>query len=192
MIKLNWFFVATIVLLVVFGIFALNNYREKSMIRGENTDDLGNDFVAGQKEEWMNTELKDIRTGEFFKISDFQDRPVLLESFAVWCPKCLKQQQEIKELSQKLGDSFIAVSLDTDPNEDEDKVREYIESKGFNWYYAVSPSVMTKALIEEYSTEIVNAPSTPIIIICREEARKLRSGIKSYSELEAEINKCTN
>jgi hypothetical protein len=49
---------------------------------------------------------------------------------------------------------------------------------------------MTKALIKDYSTDIVNAPSTPVILICDGEARKLRNGIKSADELEAEINKC--
>ena len=45
---------------------------------------------------WMNTELKDVRIGETFKISDFRGEPVLVESFAVWCPTCTKQQNEIK------------------------------------------------------------------------------------------------
>jgi len=41
---------------------------------------------------WMEIELVDVATGETFKISDFKGNPILLESFAVWCPTCLAQR----------------------------------------------------------------------------------------------------
>ncbi len=50
---------------------------------------------------WIDFELKDVATGEKFKISDFNDKPVLLESFAVWCPTCTKQQRIIKDLHEE-------------------------------------------------------------------------------------------
>jgi hypothetical protein len=33
---------------------------------------------------WLDTELTDVVTGERYRISDFQGRPVLLHAFAVW------------------------------------------------------------------------------------------------------------
>jgi hypothetical protein len=41
--------------------------------------------------DWMRIPLKDISTGENFTVADFAGRPVLLETFAVWCPTCTKQ-----------------------------------------------------------------------------------------------------
>lgn len=158
------------------------------------TDDFGG--MGGKSKNvknslWMNAEFKDIRTGVEFSISGLKGKPVLLESFAVWCPKCAKQQEEIKKLHAKVGDSVVSISLDTDSNEDETRVKEHIESKGYDWYYAVSPIEVTKALIDEYGTDIVNAPSTPVILICKNgEAKKLKSGIKTADDLEAEIVKC--
>lgn len=44
------------------------------------------------------TELTDVNTGETFTPLDFTGNPVLLESFAVWCPVCLSQQRHIGSL----------------------------------------------------------------------------------------------
>ena len=61
---------------------------------------------------WKDVQLKDINTQTSFKISDF-NKPILLESFAVWCPKCTSQQEKIKELHEEVGDSVISISLNT-------------------------------------------------------------------------------
>ncbi|MEE9192697.1 MAG: DOMON domain-containing protein [Candidatus Aerophobetes bacterium] len=153
-----------------------------------------------QKEEvesaqaWMDIELKDVRTGELFRVSDFRGRPILLESFAVWCPTCLRQQKEMQKLKEKEGDTVVHISLNTDPNEDEDKIREHLEENGLDWYFAVSPPELTKALIDEVGLAIVSAPLAPVILICEDESvRLLRGGVKSAQTLLSEIEKgCEN
>ena len=139
---------------------------------------------------WINFELKDVATGEKFKISDFNDKPVLLESFAVWCPTCTQQQKTTKKFHEEVGDSVVSNSIDTDPNEDESRVLEHIERNGFNWYYAVAPAEMTRSLIDQFGVGIVNAPAVPMILICNENVKKLDSGIKSVSELKKEVANC--
>jgi len=140
---------------------------------------------------WKDAELKDVRTGSKFKISDFYSKPILVESFAVWCPKCKAQQDEFKKLKSELGDSVIFISLDTDANEDESKVLDHINRYSYDWYYAVSPTAITQDLIKEYGVGIINAPSTPVILICPKlQTSKLPSGIKDVAELKAELAKC--
>ncbi len=56
---------------------------------------------SGQTPQWMKTQLTDVRTNETFTVDGF-DRPVLLESFAVWCPTCTSQQKEIQKLHSDL------------------------------------------------------------------------------------------
>lgn len=142
------------------------------------------------KSAWMDIELKDAATGNTFKISDFKGKPVLLESFAVWCPTCLEQQKKIKELKSRESDAIVYVTLDTDPNEDEAKVREHVKKNGFDWYFAVSPIELTNALRDEFGLGIVNAPSTPVVLVCEDQsARFLRSGIKSADDLLSEVKK---
>lgn len=143
-----------------------------------------------QISDWRKAELIDVRTSEKFMISDFNSKPVLLESFAVWCPTCRKQQDQIKSLHEEINDIVISISLDTDPNEDESKVLEHINRHGYNWFYAVSPSILTQALIDEFGISFVNAPGAPVVLICAGgEARMLDSGVKSKDELKDEINK---
>lgn len=142
----------------------------------------------GGRSAWMDIELTDVATGETFKISDFAGRPVLLESFAVWCPTCMEQQKQTKELESRVGGAIVHISLDTDPNEDEDRVREHIEANGFDWYYAVSPIELTNALRAEFGNAIISAPLVPMILICPDQStRFLRSGIKTADDLLTEV-----
>lgn len=139
---------------------------------------------------WMDIELTDVRTGQTFRISDFKGMPVLLESFAVWCPTCLRQQNETKRLLIREGDAIVHISLDTDPNEDEGRVREHLETHGFDWYFAVAPIELTNALIDDFGLGVVSASSAPVILICQDQsARFLRSGVKSADDLLQEIEK---
>jgi len=141
---------------------------------------------------WIGAELEDVTTGETFTLSELtnQGKPILLESFAVWCPTCTRQQQEIKKLHSdpQVGESFISVSIDTDPNEDAERIREHIEKNGFDWRYIVAPIEFTQDLIDQFGVSIVNAPSAPVILICPEGGvRKLDSGVKDVNELKEEL-----
>lgn len=138
---------------------------------------------------WPDIELKDVRTGEIFKISDF-DKPVLLETFAVWCPTCRKQQDHIKALHKEIGDAVISISLDTDPSEDEAKVLTHINRYNYDWFYAVDTGGFAKQLVDEYGINVVNAPSAPVILICEDDSRRLlKYGLKDKEELKTEIER---
>jgi len=139
---------------------------------------------------WMEMELKDVATGDTFRITDFKGKTILLESFAVWCPTCLAQQKEMKELLETEAEAIIHISLDTDPNEDEDRVRGHIERNNLSWYFAVSPEELTKALIDEFGLSFVSAPTAPVALICEDQSnRLLPRGIKSADKLLSEIEK---
>jgi cytochrome oxidase Cu insertion factor (SCO1/SenC/PrrC family) len=139
---------------------------------------------------WADIKLKNVNTGKTFTISDFEGKPVLLETFAVWCSTCTKQQKEIKRLHEELGDSFVSITLDVDPNESERLVKKHASKYGFDWYYAVAPPEMTRLLIDQFGTTVVNAPAAPIILLSENyEARLLKRGVKTSEELKLEIEK---
>ena len=119
---------------------------------------------------WKDAVLKDVSTGESFKMSDFKGKTVLLESFAVWCPTCKKQQDKIKDLHLELGDSIVSISLDTDPNEKDAEVLEHATKYGYDWRFVVSPVELTSSLIKEFSVAVVNAPGAPIVHICEDQS----------------------
>ena len=178
-----WIWVVIGVIVLIGIIFLSGNLRQQENLTNENNNQ--------ETMSWINNELKDIRTGETFKISDFEGKPVLLESFAVWCPTCTKQQKELKKLHEEVGDSVVSISLDTDPNEDETKIFAHVNENGFGWYYAVSPIEMTQSLIKDFGNGIINAPSAPMILICEDGSyRKLGgSGSRSVEELKEELER---
>jgi len=140
----------------------------------------------GSNAPWRSMELTPVRGGDPFTVDGF-DRPVVLETFAVWCPKCERQQRRLRNLD----DSVVVVSLNTDPNEDAAKVRAHAETKGFDWRFAVAPPAMTKALIDAFGPTVTNAPSTPVIVACQDGSAEFLSGrIHSAATIEDAASKC--
>lgn len=186
-----------VILLLVGGFFLLSDNDSENLLvdNPRNTEEIAVEEIADTETQedtinkalWRTTELTDVRTGETFTVDQF-DKPVILESFAVWCPTCTRQQKEIRELHQDIGDDAISISLDTDPNEDRQKVLDHITANNFDWYYAVAPKEVTQSLIDEFGFSVANAPSAPVVIIDENKnARLLKSGVKSSSELKGEL-----
>ncbi len=143
--------------------------------------------------DWHNIQLEDVNTGEVYTIGELNDKPILLESFAVWCPKCTQQQREIKKLHEEIGDTVISIGLDIDSNEDKNTILKHIQSNGFDWIYSISPPDLTKELTNEFGLEVVSAPIVPMILICEDgNSYFLDRGFKSVEKLKASINeKCS-
>ena len=183
-----------VIILLVGGLFLLSN-NDSEYLQVDNprdteivsVEEIADTEIDNNKALWRTTELTDVKTGETFIVDQF-DKPVILESFAVWCPTCTRQQKEIKKLHQEIGEDAISISLDTDPNEDRQKVLDHINSNGFDWYYAVAPKEVTQSLIDEFGFSVANAPSAPVVIIDENKnARLLKSGVKSSNELKGEL-----
>jgi len=143
--------------------------------------------TASDTKDWRQIQLTDVSSGEKFEISELET-PVLVESFAVWCPTCTRQQQEIKKLHNQ-NPEVTSVSIDTDPNEGPEKIRTHVQKNGFDWRYAVAPIEMTKSLSNEFGNSVLNPPTSPVILFCENGSRKLPSGVKPVSTLEQEIEK---
>ena len=141
---------------------------------------------------WLATELTDVATGETFTLAEFAGTPVLLESFAVWCPICTNQQKQVRALHEEVGDEVVSIGLNTDPNEDQDKVAAHIARHGFDWRYAVAPAELILALKEEFGVGILNAPSAPMVLICPDQSVRemLRRGVKRANFLQEQVAAC--
>jgi len=138
--------------------------------------------------DWAHIDLTDALTGETFRIADYAGKPILVESFAIWCSNCLRQQREMARLIELTGESIVHIALDTDPNEDLDAVRSHATRHGFDWHYAVAPFEMTQGLIAEFGLAIVNAPRTPVVLINADGSfRLLPNGVKTAETLLEEI-----
>lgn len=135
---------------------------------------------------WYGASLTNVQNGESFTINDLQGKVVLVETMAIWCSNCRRQQGEVVELHTLLGerDDFVSLGLDIDPNESAEALKSYVDSNGFHWYYAVPPTDVIREIAALYGDQFLNPPSTPMLIIDRQGAAHLLPfGIKSAEDL---------
>lgn len=135
---------------------------------------------------WQSIELDSVRGDEAFTIGGL-DAPTIVHSFAVWCPKCERLSNELASVTG----SYTVLGLNTDPNEDAETVRAYAEENGFQWRFAVAPPALTDALVAEFGSTAVNAPSTPVVVVCEDGATTFLSGSDSSpSTVESTAEEC--
>jgi thiol-disulfide isomerase/thioredoxin len=155
-------------------------------MKEEDMSDAPSGDVAMDMPDWFKTELVNVSTGETFRMADFQGKVVLVETMAMWCSNCLKQQQQVKALHELMGerDDFVSVGLDIDINEDADTLAKYVERNSFDWIYTVVPAEVGRDLGNLYGNQFLNPPSTPMLIIdAKGEVHPLPFGIKSAEKL---------
>lgn len=135
---------------------------------------------------WFSAQLTDSRSRQVFTINDFKGKVVLVETMAVWCSNCRRQQEQILSLHGLLGerDDFVSLSLDIDPNEDAAYLAAYVQSVSFDWLYAIAPAEVSREIAQLYGGQFLNPPSTPILVVDRHGvAHPLPFGIKSAEDL---------
>ena len=119
--------------------------------------------------DWFDMKLTDVQTGKTFTMNDYAGKVVLVETMAIWCPNCIVQANEVRNLHELLGnpEDLISVTLDVDFNEDEASLKEYALGYGFDWHFAVAPLGVARALGNLYSAQYFNPPLSPMLIIDR-------------------------
>jgi thiol-disulfide isomerase/thioredoxin len=135
---------------------------------------------------WYSASLTEASTGQAFTINDFKGKVVLVETLAMWCSNCKKQQAQVKALHEQLGerDDFVSIGLDIDLNESAADLKGYVEGNGFDWMYAVATAEVAQDISIHFGDQFLNPPSTPMLVIDRKgEAHPLPFGIKSADEL---------
>jgi thiol-disulfide isomerase/thioredoxin len=126
-----------------------------------------------------------VNSGSEYNITDYHGKVVLVETLAMWCSNCKKQQGEVSKLKQELGDKVTYVGFDIDPNENMENLKEYTASNNFDWIYSVVPAEVSSELAALYGNQFLNPPSTPMLIIDSEgEVHPLPFGIKSAEQLK--------
>ena len=137
---------------------------------------------------WQTMTITDV-DGATFTLDDFHGTPVLVETFATWCPNCREQLQDTNALAAAAGDDVqvIALSIETDLSPDE--VRAYAETNGFDDVrFAVMTPELLAALVDAHGNTVANAPSTPKFVIdAMGHAGELSTGSASVEDLATQL-----
>ena len=137
---------------------------------------------------WQTIPFDNVRTGQSMTLADFSGKTVVVEVISVWCANCLEQQKQAAEALDRLGDAApVYISLDMDiahPNDNAQTVVDYAAGTPFSWVFAFSNEQLTRALINEFGYNVLNAPITPIFVIAPDgTASRLYIGNQSADDL---------
>ena len=171
--------------------------EEMGEMAGQGTPEAMDQGQNGMMESpaWFSTQLTDVNSGQTFSIDSFQGKVVLVETMAVWCPTCLRQQKQVQAYHALLGENpdLVTLALDIDPNENADKLQAYAKQQGFTWLYAVAPPEVANEIGNLYGAQFLNPPSTPMLIVDRHgQAHPLPFGVKSAEDLQKAVEPFLN
>lgn len=117
---------------------------------------------------WATAELTDVRNGTTFRIADLvaSDRVVFIETMAIWCSRCRAQQRDVVTALARLDPSRVTwIGVDVDGSESASDLATYSTTLGFDWAYVVGSKDFLRALNDEFGSQVLSPPSTPIIVV---------------------------
>jgi len=137
---------------------------------------------------WQTAEMRDVRTGETFSVSELSGRVVVVEPMAIWCASCRAQQDAARDaLSALDSEQLVYLSLDIDPNETEPDLASYAEERGYEWRFVLASVDVARSLAESFGDQVLSPPSTPKILVAPDGQASVSFGFKPAAELHAEL-----
>lgn len=134
---------------------------------------------------WITIPITDAVTGNQTSIAELasQGKPIVMHTFAVWCPACSLQLRETKNLIQNNPDKFIILGVDIDPRENTALLKNHIEKNKFSGIYIIAPQGVTRGLIETFGNKIMlSLPQT--VIISNQSVTYIGDGVFPEEKLE--------
>jgi hypothetical protein len=115
---------------------------------------------------WATAQLVDVSTGDTFRIADHAGKVIVIETMAIWCTNCRRQQGDVQAaLGRLAAGSVVYVVLDTEPSENGESLAAYRERNGFEGRYAIAGAQVARDLAAEFGDQVLNPPSTPMILV---------------------------
>jgi thiol-disulfide isomerase/thioredoxin len=159
------------------------------MVGACSTSDGRVDSASAGSEPWRTAALRDVVTGEEFRIKDLEGKVVAIEAMAIWCINCRMQQLEARATLEDVGSpDVVYVSLDVDPNERAEDLADYARREGFGWRFVISSPEVSRSLAATFGDQILSPPATPLVLLGPDgQLIEKHVGIKGADDLAALI-----
>lgn len=135
---------------------------------------------------WMTIPITDAVTGKQTSVIELaeQGKPVIIHTFAVWCPACSMQLHETAKLLQEKPGAYTVLGIDIDPREDTAMVKDHVEKNHFVGKYTAAPIDLTRSLIRTVGQQVVQTlPQT--IIVCNKTVTYIGDGVFPEAKLRS-------
>lgn len=119
--------------------------------------------------------------GDKIELSDYQDKFVILDFMAVWCAPCKVEMNHLKQIYHNFSEEKLEIiSIDVDPTEKNETIRDFKVKYGDNWIFASGPEVGVEYKVSGIPTIYVLSPNREIIF--------KNSGVVPASTISDKIN----
>jgi thiol-disulfide isomerase/thioredoxin len=117
-----------------------------------------------------------------FSLTGHRGNVVVLDIMATWCGPCITEMDHLKELyTNYSAQGVVIMSIDIDPTESDEMIRQFKSEYGGDWIFASGPEV-------GITYQIMYIPT--IYIIDKQGIIAYKNvGVTDYSTLLSEINK---
>jgi len=120
--------------------------------------------------------------GNTFSLSDHRDHVVIMDLMATWCGPCITEMSHLRQVYSNYSASGVVImSIDVDPSEMDETIRQFKTNYGDDWIFASGPNVGIT----------YEAISIPKMYIINQQGRITYKsvGVTSASTLASEIDK---
>jgi len=155
---------------------------------GDGPDDGGEDPETAENLEWQEATLEDVTTGKSFTIDD-SDQPVVVHTFASYCPTCHSQQEEIDEVASDHEDVRF-VDLAIEGGDDPDSVADHAVDNGYEWTFAMADDDLTSSLVDEFGQEISVHAQSPLVVVCSDGSTQTVEKVASAAQIRTSLEEC--
>jgi len=120
--------------------------------------------------------------GELVRLSALRGKIVLLDFFYIDCPPCKAEISELKQVDDAYGDEVVIISIDVNPQDSVDALKDFREQMGMTWTIVRD----TENVAGKYGIFAV-----PTLLIIDKEGY-IRSRHIGYTEASTLINEINN
>jgi thiol-disulfide isomerase/thioredoxin len=122
--------------------------------------------LSGYPLSWISVPMTEVNTGKTITIADLliTGKPIIIHTFAVWCPSCTIQLQESTRLVSDNPDTYIVLAMDIDPKEKAVIVKNHVQKNKFSEYFVNAPLEVSRDIVKTLGTgTALSLPQTIII-----------------------------